>query len=104
MEMKVWSIFFVFWIGEFKNVYKWKKSNKIFTWNILYKYTAIYESIYKCYFMKFDLNKSLCVKHNILYIKYFFYFDSNQILNSESNFYYTFLNIYSTYIFFSKSI
>lgn len=54
--------------------------------------------------MKFDLNKSLCVKHNILYIKYFFYFDSNQILNSESNFYYTFLNIYSTYIFFSKSI
>lgn len=54
--------------------------------------------------MKFDLNKSLCVKHNILYIKYFFYFDSNQILNSESDFYCTFLNIYSTYIFFSKSI
>lgn len=30
-----------------------------------------------CYFTKFDLNKSLCVEHNILYIKYFFYFDFN---------------------------
>lgn len=25
MEMKMWTILFVLWIGEFKNVYKWKK-------------------------------------------------------------------------------
>lgn len=107
MEMKIWNILFVFWIREFENIYKWKESNEIFTMNTLpwtyyintYIYnTEIYGSIYKCYFMKSDFNKSLYVEHNILYIKYIFIL--TLILKSESNFYCIFIIfILFTYFF-----